>query len=193
MNNFDIKKLEKKLRFNLYRNCYVLGVDLASTTGLAIIKTTDKKLELDTTIIKLPSADKEDDRCDQYVDKMAIILKWIRDFKKGINPKNKTKSILVLENSYLGFNAYTFGQLKMMGGICFAELFDLFDIVEIIFATTARKTVGFKSQLKRGSVRKDKKLELIKFINDILGANFESDDICDAIILALAGLKEKDD
>ena len=191
--NFEIKNLEKKLRFNLYKNCYVLGVDLASTTGLAVIKTTDKKLELDTHIVKLPSVDKDEDKCDQYVEKIAMMLKWIREFKKGINPKDKTRSILVLENSYLGFNAYTFGQLKMMGGICFAELFDLFNVIEIIFATTARKEIGFHSQLKKGTPRKEKKLELVTFINSILGTEFDSDDICDAIILALAGLKEKDD
>ena len=118
------------------------------------------------------------------------MLKWIRDWKKE-KLLYKEKGILILENSYLGINAYTFGQLKMMGGIAFAELFDLFKDIKIIFATTARKEIGFKSQLPKKSKREDKKKELIKFVNFIFDTKLKGDNLCDAIILSLCGLKEE--
>jgi hypothetical protein len=55
---------------------------------------------------------------------------------------------------------------------------------------SARKNIGFKSQLKRGCKRQEKKKELIDFINNIFGTKETDDNICDALILAIVGLKE---
>jgi hypothetical protein len=64
---------------------------------------------------------------------------------------------------------------------------------------SARKEIGFKSEIKRvkGATnkektqsRKDKKQELIDFINNIFGTKEQDDNIVDAIILSLCGLKE---
>jgi len=191
--NFKIKDIEKRLGFKLKRNTYVLGVDTASITGLAILETDKKSLKIKTSIFKLPIVKKTDELSDKFVEKLEFMLLSIRDFKKTIAVKKfeQRKSILVLENSFLSLNPVTFGLLRMLCGIIFAELFDNFEEIKIIFPNTARKQIGFKSQLKRGSKREEKKKELINFINSIFGTKETSDDIIDAIILALNGLKEK--
>ena len=120
------------------------------------------------------------------------MLRSIRDFKKDeFGCKKANKTILVLENSFLSFNPVTFGLLRMLCGIIFSELFDYFEKIKIIFPMSARKNIGFKSQLKKGIKSKEKKQELIDFVNNIFGTTETSDDITDSIILAICGLKEE--
>lgn len=201
MPNFKIRDIEKRLGFKLRRNAYVVGVDTASTTGLAILETDNKMLRIKTSIFKLPLVKKTDELSDKFVEKLEFMLRSIRDFKKNeFGQKKANKTILILENSFMGCNVVTFGLLRMLCGIIFAELFDNFEKIKIIFPMSARKEIGFKSEIKRvkGATnkektqsRKDKKQELIDFINKIFGTSETSDDITDAIILALNGLKEK--
>jgi hypothetical protein len=191
--NFKIKDIEKRLGFKLKRNTYVLGVDTASITGLAILETDKKTLKIKTSIFKLPVVKKTDELSEKFVEKLEFMLLSIRDFKKqeiGNRKIYQTKSILVLENSFLGCNPVTFGLLRMLCGIIFAELSDNFEEIKIIFPMSARKNIGFKSQLKKGTKREDKKKELINFVNNIFGTKETNDNIIDSIILALNGLKE---
>lgn len=188
---YKLKDIEKKLGFQLVRNTYVLGIDTASTTGLAILETDKKSLKIKTSTFKLPVVKKTDELSDRFVEKLEFMLRSIRDFKQTeFGCKKATKAVLVLENSFLGCNPVTFGLLRMLCGIIFAELFDYFERIKIIFPMSARKNIGFKSQLKKGSKREEKKKELINFINNIFGTDEKDDNIIDAIILALNGLKE---
>jgi Holliday junction resolvasome RuvABC endonuclease subunit len=190
--NFKIKDIEKKLGFKLKRNTYCIGVDTASITGLAMLETTKDSLIVKTSIFKLPAVKKTDELSDKFVEKLEFMLRSIRDFKtKEFGCKKASKTVLVLENSFLGCNPVTFGLLRMLCGIIFAELFDYFEQIKIIFPMSARKQVGFKSQLKKGSKREEKKKELINFINGIFKTEEKDDNIIDAIILALCGLKEE--
>ena len=189
--NYKIKDIEKRLGFKLRINTYVVGVDTASITWLAILETDKKNLKVKTSIFKLPVVKKTDELSDKFVEKLEFMLRSIRDFKKNeFGQKKANKTVLVLENSFLSFNPVTFGLLRMLAGIIFAELFDNFEEIKIIFPLSARKGIGFKSQLKKGSKREEKKKELVDFINNIFGTQETSDDITDAIILALNGLKE---
>ena len=198
--NFKIKDIEKRLEFKLRRNTYVVGVDTASTTGLAIIETDKKSLKVKTSIFKLPTVNKADELSDKFVEKLEFMLRAIRDFKKNeFGCKKASKTVLVLENSFMGCNVVTFGLLRMLCGIIFAELFDNFEEIKIIFPMSARKEIGFKSEIKRvkgltskekTQSRKNKKQELIDFINNIFETQETDDNIVDAIILALNGLKE---
>jgi len=190
--NYKIKDIEKRLGFKLRRNTYCIGVDTASITGLAILETDKKSLKVKTSIFKLPVVKKTDELSDKFVEKLEFMLRSIRDFKqKEFGCKKANKTILVLENSFLGCNPVTFGLLRMLCGIIFAELFDNFEDIKIIFPMSARKQVGFKSQLKRGTKREEKKKELIDFINNIFGTEEKDDNIVDALILALNGIKEE--
>lgn len=190
--NFKIKDIEKRLSYKLQRKTYCIGIDTASTTGIAILETDNKNLKTKTVIFRLPTVKKTDEMSDKFVEKLEFMLRAIRDFKQKEFVKNKaTKTILVLENSFLGCNPVTFGLLRMLCGIIFAELFDNFEEIKIVFPNTARKQVGFKSQLKRGTKREEKKKELITWVNNIFGTKETSDDICDALILSLFGLKNE--
>jgi hypothetical protein len=198
--NFKINVIEKKLGFKLKRNTMVLGVDTASITGLVILETDNKSLKVKTSIFKLPTVKKTDELSDKFVEKLEFMLRSIRDFKKNeFGKKKANKTVLVLENSFMGCNVVTFGLLRMLCGIIFAELFDNFEEIKIIFPMSARKEIGFKSEIKRvkGATnkekiqsRKNKKQELIDFINNIFGIKETDYNIVDAIILALNGLKE---
>jgi len=189
---FKIKVIEKKLGFKLKRNAYVLGVDTASITGLAILETDNLRLRIETSTFKLPVVKKSEELSDKFVEKLEFMLRTIRDFKKQEFTKKKAnKTILVLENSFMGVNVVTFGLLRMLAGIVFAELFDNFEEIKIIFPMSARKNVGFKSQLKRGVKREEKKKEIVNFINAIFDTQIKDDNEIDAIILALNGLKEE--
>jgi Holliday junction resolvasome RuvABC endonuclease subunit len=187
-----IKDIEKKLHFNLKKNTFSLGVDTASTTGLAILETNEDTLRIKIAIFKLPEVKKSDELSDKFVEKLEFMLRSIRDFKKEqFGCKKATNTIMVLENSFLSFNPVAFGLLRMLCGIVFAELFDNFEKIKIIFPLSARKIVGFKSQLSKGTKSKEKKQEIIDFINNIFNTEERSDDICDALMLALCGLKEE--
>jgi hypothetical protein len=180
------------LGFKLKRNAYTLGVDTASITGLAILETDKKTLQIKTSTFKLPVVKKTEELSDKFVEKLEFMLRTIRDFKKQEFTKKKAnKTILVLENSFMGVNVVTFGLLRMLAGIVFAELFDNFEEIKIIFPMSARKNVGFKSQLKRGAKRTEKKQEIINFINAIFDTQIKDDNQVDALILALNGLKEE--
>jgi len=189
---FKIKEIEKKLGFKLKRNILSLGVDTASTTGLAILETDKKTLRIKTSTFKLPVIKKTEELSDKFVEKLEFMLRTIRDFKKKEFTKKKAnQTILVLENSFMGVNVVTFGLLRMLAGIVFAEFFDNFEQIKIIFPMSARKNVGFKSQLKRGVKREEKKKEIVNFINAIFDTQIKDDNQVDALILALNGLKEE--
>ena len=186
-----LAELEKKLNYKLQRDSYVLGVDTASITGLAIIETDKTYVKLSTSIFKLPAVDSADETSTKYVGKLESMLSLIREFKKELKPKKN--SILILENSFLGVNPVTFGILRMLSGIIFAELYDIFEHIYLVFPMTARKDVGFKSQLKKGVKSIEKKKEIIAWINDKFNLNETNDNITDAILLALWGLKQKEE
>lgn len=193
MIKLPLKKLEKNLGFKLQKNVMCLGVDTASTTGLAVISTYKDKVVIDTYSFKLPSIPKKlaDQmiKAEKYEQAMDSALTLIRDYKRE-KLEEKEHAILVLEQSFLSVNPETFGYLRSLQGIFYAELYGLFDTIKIYLATTARKLVGFHSLLPRGTKTQDKKKEIMNWVSKKLGTKIEDDNIADAIILALAGLKE---
>jgi hypothetical protein len=190
MINKDIKKIESQLGYVLKRSTFVLAFDTATTTGVAKLITTNNKLSLDTFCLKIPAIPKDtENKSESYEEALNALLLMIRDFKQTL-PKKKQKSILVLENSYLGFNAYTYGYLKGFMGLLYAELYDYFESIKIIFPTSARKQAGFKSSLPKGSKREEKKQEIINWINQKFDLELKDDNQAEALILGLCGLKE---
>ena len=187
----QLKDVEKKLGFVLKQDTFCLGLDTASTTGIAIVYTNHKTIEIETSLIKIPPLPKgNEDKSAKYEECLSILLMMVRDFKKVLDTREKKNTILVLENSYLGFDPWTYGFLKGCMGLLYAELYDYFENILIIFPTSARKLVGFKSALPKGSKSKDKKKEIMSFISNIVDEEVKDDNCADAIMLAFAGLKE---
>lgn len=186
-----INELEKNLGFKIRKNVWCVGIDTATTSGVAIINIDNEIVDIDTKILKIPSIPKDtEDKAEHYEQSMEALLLIIRDFKKELKSKKISKSsMLVLENSYLGVNPYTFGYLKAYFGILFSELYDLFKEIKIVFASTARKGIGFKSNLPKGSKSKDKKEEIINYVSKILKTKITDDNIADALVLCFYALK----
>jgi hypothetical protein len=84
-------------------------------------------------------------------------------------------------------NPDTYGELRALQGIFYAELYDYFSEIKIWLPGTVRKMVGFHSKLKRSAERIDKKLEIVNWVNNVLGTEIANDNIADAILLSLAG------
>jgi Holliday junction resolvasome RuvABC endonuclease subunit len=190
MIKLSLQKLEKNLGLKLKKNIYCVGVDTASTTGVSFLTITDKSATFEWELFKLPVLPKKDrdkmEKAEKYDAVLDFATAAIRELKK--NCKTTENGILVLEQSFLQMNPDTYGELRALQGIFYAELYNYFDTVKIWLPGTVRKMVGFHSILNRSAERKDKKQEIVNWVNNILGTKIENDNISDAIILSLAGV-----
>ena len=191
-----IKDIEKITGYKLKRNSFILAFDTATKTGIAKITTTDKKLILTTELMRVPAIPKDtENKAIKYEEALGILLIMIREFRKTLKEKSQ-ETILVLENSYLGFNPETYGFLKGFMGLIYAELYDYFENILILYPSAARKRAGFKSKIPRkhgmtaGKARIARKQEIMDFINNIFKSDIKDDNEADAIILGLAGLRK---
>jgi Holliday junction resolvasome RuvABC endonuclease subunit len=124
-------------------------------------------------------------KAEKYESVLDFATVAIRDLKKKC--KKTENGILVLEQSFLQMNPETYGELRALQGIFYAELYDYFAEIKIWLPGTVRKMVGFHSTLNRSAERKDKKMEIVTWVNNVLGTKIDNDNISDAIILSLAG------
>jgi len=185
MIKISLKKLERNLGLKLKNPVIALGMDTASTTGVCKLWINGDKVRIDTSIIKIPKLPKDtEDKSEKYEEALEMLLRMVRDFKRDL-PKGH---VLVLENSFLSFSPWTYGYLKGFMGILYAELFDNFSEIKIIFPVSARKKVGFQTKLKRGTPGKEKKKEIMTWVSNVIGKEITNDNEADAIILALAGI-----
>lgn len=189
----SLKRLEHNLGYKLYNNMFCLAIDTATKSGVAIIYINKNKLEIETFTLQLPPLSKDiESKAEKYQEHLAAFVKLV---DTELIHKFNTKclpSLLVLENSFLKMNVVTFGFLRALQGILYGKLHDKFTIIKIIFPITARKLVGFKSTLPKGSKGKDKKKEIMKWISNVVEEPIKDDNIADALLLAFAGLKRED-
>lgn len=198
MINISIKKLEKSLGYKIGKNIFCLAIDTATTSGITKMWINSNDVKIDTFTIKCPSPPKEtEENSEKYEEFIGMATVIFKDFSKTIK-EDKNKSLLVLENSFLGLNVGTYGFLKVMMGILHTLLYDYFEDIKIYYPTQARKLVGFHSELKRKKgmtskekteARKERKAEIIKFVNNVLDSDIKDDNIADSLMLAFAALK----
>jgi Holliday junction resolvasome RuvABC endonuclease subunit len=194
----SLTKLQKNLGFKLdteeYEFC--LAIDTATKSGFALLSFNKNKVFIKTFALALPKLSKEiEDKAEKYEEHLAQFVELIdKELISQLKYKKITEKsikLLVLENSFLKMNVVTFGFLRALQGILYAKLKPEFDEVKIIFPITARKLVGFKSTLPKGSTSKNKKKEIVKWISNIVEEQIIDDNIADALLLAFAGLKKK--
>jgi Holliday junction resolvasome RuvABC endonuclease subunit len=164
-----LKKLEKKLG-KLKKNVQVLGIDTASRTGWCLIKTDAKNIYLDFGVFKVDSKDVN-----------FKFGKIIETFDNIIKPEYK----VILEDTFLGMkfmNPYMFKYLSKLGGILFAVCkYKKVEDISFLMASSARKTIGIKGNCKKKEVHDS--------IKGLLGIEINDEDVSDAIVLALNGVK----
>jgi len=190
MIKLSLSKLEKNLGLKLKNNIYCVGVDTACTTGVCFLTITKDTATFEWELFKLPVLPKkikdQMEKSEKYEAVLDFAVNAIRDLKKKC--KKTENGILVLEQSFLQMNPETFGELRALQGIFYAELYDYFSEVKIWLPGVVRKMVGFHSTLGRSAERKDKKQEIVNWVNNVLGTKIDNDNISDSIILAIAGL-----
>jgi Holliday junction resolvasome RuvABC endonuclease subunit len=165
----SLKTLEKRIG-KIKKNVQILGVDTASRTGWCLIKTDSKDVTFDFGVFHIDSKD--------------VTFKFnkiIETFDNIIKPEYK----VILEDTFLGMkfmNPYMFKYLSKLGGLLYAVCkYKKVEDVSFLMACSARKTVGIKGNCKKAEVH--------KFVNRILGVNIEDEDVSDAVVLALNGVK----
>jgi len=192
----NLKKLEHNLGFTLQDNVFCLAVDTATKSGIATIYIMKNKIQIKTGLITIPALPKDiEDKNEKYEQHLRLFLQEIKKFKALLqtgldNNKQKYHKVMILENSFLKMNVVTFGFLRALQGIIYAELSPVFDEVKIIFPITARKIVGFKSVLPKGSKGKDKKKEIQNWVGNVVEEKIKDDNCADALLLMFAGLKK---
>jgi len=190
----SLKKLEKNLGYKLQDNIFCLAIDTATKSGIAFISIIKGKLNIETFVMTLPTLPKDmEDKSEKYVEHLEMFNQLISDELITRIEKSKFKEgtkLLVLENSFLKMNVVTFGFLRALQGIAYARLRPYFGRPKIIFPITARKLVGFKSTLPKGSKGKDKKKEICRWISNVVEEKIVEDNMADALLLAFAGLKK---
>jgi len=189
MISLPLNKLEKNLGLKLKNDAYCVGVDTASITGICFLTITDKIATFEWEIFKLLTLPKkikdQMEKAEKYESVLDAAIIAIRDIKKKC--KKSTNGILILEQSFLQMNPDTYGELRALQGIFYAELYDYFPEIRIWLPGTVRKMVGFHSKLNRSAERKDKKEEIVNWVNNVSGTKLTDDNIADATILSLSG------
>ena len=187
-----IKKLQKNLGYKIKDNIFCLAIDTATKSGIAMIYLNKGKLAITTYLLKIPALPKDvESKAEKYQEHLASFVKLVdAELISKLPFYNKEQSLLILENSFLKMNVVTFGFLRALQGILYAKLCDKFGEIKIIFPTTARNLVGFKSSLPKGTKGKDKKKEIMRWISNVVEEQICDDNVADALLLAFAGLKE---
>jgi len=169
-----IVDLEKQLGKKIKRNCKSLGIDLATTTGVSLIKTDNKNISFDYSVIKFSSQVKL--RYKQMVDLFKVLI--------------QDNCMVVLEDTFVGLNKKGSIILSRLGGIplCLSILKEDENVRwEIISAVSARG----KFNIKTGKYGKGKsKLAVMDWIKENLGLDIKEDNKADATILGMCGIIE---
>ena len=171
-------------------NVYI-GLDIStSKIGVAILS--EKRKLLETKLIKL----KKDTVLEERTRQMIMGLVPLISDKKVVDIfVEEPASIFSMGKS----SAHTISKLQRFNGMCCYALSILFNrIPKLIPVRSARKSVGIK--IKRGD---NTKLEVIKWVKQNYPKDFVfehtrhgnpkpgTDDIADAIVVALAGINSK--
>lgn len=168
MITLNINELQEKIQKPIKRNYRSLGLDIASRTGFAIIKTDKKNLTLDYGFIDVNAKDH-----------LVKFDEYIEQFKTLIKPNYK----VIIEDCFLGFgNALGMKLLAKLEGIAYAvcRFNEVKERPEFYMASSARKLVGCKGNVKKPEVH--------QWIKDTLNINLKDEDASDAVILSFVGV-----
>jgi Holliday junction resolvasome RuvABC endonuclease subunit len=174
---FKIEDIETEFGIRIMRNALCIGLDTASKTGYCIITTNTKYMILDTGYFNIDVGKVKDKKTKRRLLAESIYQNLKRLFV------GKIYDVVTIEDVFHGINAHTTILLSRIGGIAYG-LAKEYNTKKILWFTAceARKALGLKGTAK--------KKEIGEAINDILGTKIKNDNVIDAIVLALNGLKE---
>ncbi len=181
-----IKTVETFLDIHLKHNCISTGFDVSvRSTGIAVVRTTDTYLIIDKIHkITIPKNVKQ-------IDALDLFINQLNEFAMEMSKKYKI-DINIIEDCYMGRNVNTLKALARHSVLVYDKFKGLARKQEFMLPTVARSRINFKksSKLIKGHALKK---ELIEYVNIALGLKLKpkDTDIADAIVLALAGLREE--
>jgi len=167
MIDLKISDLEKKLNKKILPYKQILGLDIATRTGWATVKTTNQKLILDYGFLEAKTQDP-----------YAKLNQYVEYFNTLINHNDE----IIIEDCFFGINVVTLKLLARLEGIayCVAQEKGCKKQPRLINASSARKIIGAKGNAK--------KPEVAQWIEDTLNIKLKDNDAADAIILAFNGV-----
>lgn len=172
MLKINIKNLEKVTGYKIHKGFTVIGLDIATTTGYAILTSDSKNVILDVGFI---SFDKSTDN-QRY-------KQFYLSFKELIN----NQDMVVIEDTFLGRNPNGMKILSRFGALALANAIEKKVPYEIIGAASARSKLHIDSR-KFGKGKS--KLAVADYLKTKLGIDLgmELNDVSDAIVLSILGL-----
>jgi len=175
---FNIEDVETEFGIKINKNSKCLGLDTASKTGYCIATAKDKYLTLELGYFNVDVS-----KIKQKTLKRRILAEHIYENLRKLLV-GQLYNVVVIEDVFHGINAHTTILLARIGGIAYA-LSRHHNTKDIMWRTAseARKALGLKGN--------GKKKEIMEAVNGRLGTSIKNDNVVDAIILALNGLKEE--
>ena len=161
------KKLEKVFNKKVVEGITCIGLDTASRTGWCRAVTNKKEVVFDYGWVDIDSRDKYF-KYNRYVDIFESLIKADK---------------VVIEESFYSRNIKTFQMLSRIGAFAYAASHvNKIKDKSFLLATSARKYLGFKGNLKKEIFQKQliEKLQL----------EIDDNDIIDALCLTLNGILE---
>lgn len=182
MKQIKIEQVENYFDMDVCVNCTSIGFDVAlHKTGIAILRTTEENLIID--LLDTFDVPKNLKTLDAY----DLFLSQLDSFKEKMSRKYKFDEAWI-ENCWLGINAKTLVQLARCGGYIYDRFKSISNHTDFIMPKEARAKINFKKSNKKVKGYKLKK-EIIDYINKGLNLELKSDDLADAVCIALGGLK----
>ena len=170
-----IKDIEKCLGRKLKHNIVILGIDSASTSGMAFLDINSTEVDFNSCKICFG----EHTKGTPLNDKLDV---GIVNIKRYIDNLKKTIDIVVIETPYLGLNRNTYGVLSTLVGVHYTMFKPSVKRIALHNASSARKIISFDSKKLTGDRLKKWVVEYIAG----LGFGTLSHDEADAVILALS-------
>lgn len=168
-----ILDLEKKIPYKIKRNTSVIGIDSAQTTGIIFLKTDKTDIHIDYLVLSFKTKNYKE-----------IYNTYVKTFEKLID---ETIDFATIEQVFVGFSRAGSLELARYSTFVIAECIKKNVDYELISAVSARSR--FKIDTRKEGKGKSK-IAVGKWINGTLGVEFTSNDLNDALILALCGICE---
>ena len=165
-----IADLEAKLGKKIKRNFSVVGVDTASTTGLGFIKTTDKDIEINWSIVSFEANTIQE-----------LYVQMYEEFGKFLD--NSVK-LVVVEDVFLGPSPSVTIKLARFGGLAIAHAINNNVPFATIGPTSARSKLFKIDRVKYKGKPKEAVADYLKSIGIVIDEN----NAADGIVLALLGI-----
>jgi len=185
LKKIKLSTVEDFLEIKLKPNTISIGWDVSvRSTGIAVIRTTDTYLIIDKVHkITIPKNVVQIDALDLFINQLnEFAMEISKTYKIDIN---------IIEDCFMGQNVNTLKALARHSVLVYDKFKGLARKQEFLLPTSARNKVKFKKSSKKikGHVLKK---EIVEYINNALDLKLKikDQDIADACVLALVGLRE---